>query len=135
MTILKPSRKLFEYLRPKAVIERASFDQFAKLGGVSGEAHQYHLLSNGENKFVLEYGPGVENLVFSLTENEAFEKLAAAIGDYKKVRFHLLWLPGRGVLHCSADVHDDVAMRVIEYYEMRIDEVLTRYDVLVEVVA
>lgn len=134
MTVLKPARKLFEYLRPKAVLKKAHLSHFSKLGDPVG-SHRYHLVGNEQGKFVAEYGVALENMEFTLTENEAFEKLAAFIAAHKKVRLHLLWLANRGVLNCAVDIYHDVVMRVIEYYEIRSDEVLTRYDVLVEVLA
>lgn len=134
MTVFKPAKKLSEYLLKKVILEQAS-SNFVKLGQFIG-LHQYHLLENQDGKFLYEYGVGVNNYDFTLTENDAFEKLSDVISELKKAKFHLLWLPiSRGLDHCTADIHGNVIIRTIEFYEAAIDEILKRYDVMVEAVA
>ncbi len=131
MTVLKPAKVLSHHLKPKIVLEIAS-SAFLKLGETAG-LHQHHLIENSDGLFVYEYGVAVERLEFKLTADEAFSKLANVVSDLNKVKFHLLWLPvSRGLDHCTADIHGNVIVRTIEYYEPRTDEMLTRYDILVE---
>jgi hypothetical protein len=131
--IIKPAEKLSNILKTKVVLERASTTPL-KLGTFDN-LHQFHLVSNSENKFVVEYGVIHDNFEFTLSEDEAFAKLAGKLGELKKIQFHLLWLPvAMGIDYCSAHIHGNVVMRVVEYYAVQTDEILTRYDVLVQAI-
>jgi hypothetical protein len=138
--VIKPAEKLTNVLRTRVVLERASSEQLklggcAVMNGIVAKLHQFHLIGNSENKFVLEYGVAHYDFKFELSEDEAFDKLADKLGEFGKVQFHLLWLPvSRGLEYCTAHIHDNVIMRVIEFYEIRSDEILTRYDILVSAI-
>jgi hypothetical protein len=132
--VIKPAKRLEEILVTKVVMDRAN-SKLLELGKIPNVT-QLRLCENSEGKFQLEYGPSRENLEFVLSEQEAFDKLAEAISEFRRVRFHALLMPvSRGIDHCSLDLHGNVLVRVIEYYEITIDESLTRYDVLVEKIA
>lgn len=132
MSVVKPAKKLSLLLQSRMILETASTTSGLKFNGA--DVKQFHLIADSHNMFLCGYGPAVDLDNFTLMEDQAFEKLAGELGQLKKIKFHLPVLPvSRGVEHCSADLYRDVAIRVIEYYEIRIDEVLTRYDVLVQV--
>lgn len=97
---------------------------------------QFHLIKNSNNKYLLNYGPAAEenNLNFILTEVEAFKNLAAVVNNFEncKIQFHNLVLPIGPAYKASKDFNDKVFIRIIEYYNVYIDEILTRYDILIE---
>jgi hypothetical protein len=41
-------------------------------------------------------------------------------------------VPIKAVEYTRLDLFNNVIVRVVEYYEIRIDEMLTRYDILIE---
>lgn len=132
--IEKPSKELSTLLQTRIMIERANSECVTKQDGVIFK--QFYLLSDKSNAFTdfkSSYGD-IISYDFKLTAKEAFHNLAEAIKAYAaRIRFHMLELPIAGsVDHVIADISSNVIVRMIEYYEIRSDEILTRYDVLVE---
>lgn len=132
MLLSKPSKELAIRLQTKVMLERANTEYVVKHDGFLFK--QFLIIANNKNQFVLNYGPGIENYEFNLTQDEAFEGLAKAVMSHgDRIRFNALAMPVRGGIdHYLMDLNSDVIVRVIEYYEIKIDEILTRYDVLVE---
>lgn len=135
MLIQKPSKELAMLLQTKVMLERANTEIITRIDG--NLIAQFNIISNSKNQFLLNYGPaisGYDDWEFSLTQDQAFSALAEVIkahGD--RIKFNLLMLPpGKQVEHSLIDLNNDVLIRVIEYYEIRLDEILTRYDVIVE---
>lgn len=130
--IEKPAKELSLLLQTKIILERPIVDMLARHD--VDIIKQFNLISNKKNIFLLNIGPVIDDYNFCLNQDEAFKALAESVKSFAdRIRFHLPYLPiSRGVEHCSADISNDVVMRIIEYYEIRIDEILTRYDVLIE---
>lgn len=130
--IEKPAKELAILLQTKIMLERVNTEPGMKSDG--SNIKQFCLLANKQNEFAINYGAVVENLDFSLTQTEAFKNLTNAIQKHgDRIKFHALTMPARaGLEHCVMDLNSDVIMRIIEYYEIRTDEILTRYDILIE---
>jgi hypothetical protein len=99
---------------------------------------QLHLLSieekPDEERFLFGYGAAINStLDFILTKEDAFSMLAHAIKiGKKKVKFHALVVPiGSGIV-ASAERNKNIFMRILKYYEVRIDQIITRYDIMIE---
>ena len=132
MIISKPAKELAVLLQTKVMLERVDTEPGFKQNGDT--IRQLNIVSNNKNQFVINYGVGADNYEFGLTQDQAFEALASAIQKHgDRIKFHALLMPARaGLEHCVMDLNSDVIMRAIEYYDVRIDEILIRYDVLVE---
>ena len=130
MTIIKPAKELALLLQTKVIIERANTEFVLKLNGTN---KQLYLVSNDKNMFKSGYGPLINDNDFNLTQKEAFDYLCDKIKKLDRIRFHLLFLPiTPSVDHVSVDINSNVIMRIIEYYDIMTDEILTRYDILIE---
>lgn len=131
MMIMKPAAKLFALLKPPASWEQRS----ELIGGMRCDGKRYfqfNIVSDESGKFLSGSGPGIDFDGFILTEDEAFGALAGQVRKLDDPIFHLPMLPLRGVDHVMVDIHQGVVIRVVDCYEPRIDQVLTRYDILVE---
>lgn len=129
-----PARELSILLQTKVMLEAPNIDNDIKHDG--NKFKQFNIVSNSKNQFLLNIGPALDEYNFSLTQDEAFKALSEVIqncGD--RLKFNILRLPiprNSGLEHCAVDLHENVIIRIIDYYEIRIDEILTRYDVLIE---
>lgn len=129
--MLKPAKELAILLQTKVMLDRANTEYSVKQDG--SVFKQLNIIANSKNIFAINFGPAA-GYDFTLTQDEAFKALAEAIKNHgDRLRFHLLALPvNAGLEHLSVDINSNVIMRVIEAYEIRIDEIVTRYDILIE---
>jgi hypothetical protein len=129
--ILKPAKELAILLQTKVMIERANSEFITKHDGHLFK--QFNIIANNKNMFALNCGP-TAGYEFTLTQDDAFKALAEVIKKHgDRIKFHLLALPvGKTVDHVTLDINDNVIIRAIDFYEIRIDEILTRYDVIIE---
>jgi hypothetical protein len=131
MMIEKPAKELAQLLQTKIILETPDMSMQIRHDGYVTK--QLNLIANNKNIFLLNIGPAINDYNFSLTQDEAFKALAEQIklfGD--RIKFNLLVIPyTRGIEYCRSDVYEKVTVRTIEYYEIKIDEILTRYDVLI----
>lgn len=129
----KPAKELAILLQSRVMLEVANSKEIAM---INGNNDQFNIVANQKNQFLLNRGPAmsIDHWDFSLTQDQAFKALADAIQSHgDRIKFHLLRLPvTKSIEHCMLDINGNVLIRAIEYYEIRIDEILTRYDVLVE---
>jgi hypothetical protein len=129
--IEKPAKELAQLLQTKIILEVPDMSMRIRHDGQITK--QLNLVANNKNTFLLNIGPAIDDYNFCLTQDEAFKALAEQVklfGD--RIKFNLLVIPyTRGVEYCCSDVYEKVTIRTIEYYEIRIDEILTRYDILI----
>jgi len=90
---------------------------------------QKYLISNSKDLF----SSNIDDLIFDISADAAFDLLAHEIKKYSRIiKFNLMIIPKNGIEYCRLDFYKKVVIRSVEYYEIRIDEILTRYDVLIE---
>lgn len=94
---------------------------------------QLHLIEcKSKGKFLFEYG-ATTSLDFILSKDEAFGNMSNALIILNcKLKFHRMTLPNHSSYKVSEEIFEKVYVRLIEYYEIRLDEILTRYDILIE---
>ena len=129
--IEKPAKELAQLLQTKIILETPDMSMQIRHDGYTTK--QLNLISDNKNAFLLNVGPAIDDYNFSLTQDEAFKALAEQVKLFGNIiKFNLLVIPyTRGIEYCRSDVYEKVTVRTIEYYEMRIDEILTRYDILI----
>lgn len=99
------------------------------LNRLNEDRKQLWILSNYKNMFCSDK----ENLIFDISPEVGLGMLAAEIKKYSKnIKFNLLIIPAKTVQYVRLDFFNNIIIRIIEYYEIRIDEILTRYDILIE---
>lgn len=128
--IVAPAQKLRVLLDDKVDLVDPGAG-FLRLGEIAG-CLQLYLIENQHHKFASGYGAGYNEFNFTLSEDEAFQNLAAVIANLKKVKFHLLWFPTKGIEYVATDIYAKVVVRTAEYHHSEADEIFTRYDVLVQ---
>lgn len=130
----RPAKELAVLLQNKVMLERAYTENLSKING-SNTRKQLVIISNEKDMFAFSYGPAIGyDLEFTLTRNEAFNNLAEAIKSHgDRIQFLLLQVPiNKSFDNVTVDVNNNVIIRIVEYYEVVLDEILTRYDVLIE---
>lgn len=123
--IINPAKLLHENLK-EIVISRPDYDVISRM---SEYKKQLYIKSNSKDMFSTTF----EDYEFIVSKEDAFKGLATAIKDFNQsIKFNMMVLPPKTVLSASLNVVEDTIIRIIEYYDIHVDEILTRYDVLVE---
>lgn len=123
--IVNPAKLLHENLK-EIVINRPDYENIFRMGD---DRKQLYIKSNSKDLFSTTF----DTYDFNISKEIAFAGLAATIKNFhQSVRFNLMVLPPKAVISASINVVENTIIRIIEYYDVQCDEILTRYDVLVE---
>ena len=124
--MLKPAKLLNDHLYGLCVIDKPDLTSLHRL---DDNRKQKYLISNKDNLF----SSNIDDLIFNVSAEDAFKNLAqTVIIHHHFIKFNLMVVPIKAVEYTRLDFFNNVIVRVIEYYEIRIDEMLTRYDILIE---
>lgn len=123
--IIKPAKELLNKLINIHIADANVSD----LTRLDENKKQFYILFNSKDLF----SSNRENLIFDISPEVAFCYLASEIKNFSlAVKFNLMIIPPKAVINSSLNIVDNVIVRSLEYYEIRIDEILTRYDILIE---
>lgn len=123
--IINPAKLLHENLK-EIIVNRPNYENIYRMGD---NRKQLYIKSNSKDLFSTTF----EDYDFSLTKEAAFAGLASAIKMFSQsVKFNIMILPPKTVISASLNVVEDTIIRIIEYYDIYCDEILTRYDILIE---
>ena len=123
--IINPASLLHENLK-EIVISRPDYENIYKM---SDHRKQFYIKSNNKDLFSTTF----DTYDFTVSKEDAFKNLAASIKSFgQSLRFSLMILPPKSVLSASLNVVENTVIRIIEYYDIYCDEILTRYDILIE---
>lgn len=123
--IVNPASLLHENLKDIVV---HSFD-YEAIFKMSDTRKQLYIKSNNKDLFSTTF----DTYDFIISKETAFSGLATSIKKFgQSIRFNLMVLPPKTVISASLNAVEKVVIRIIEYYDIQCDEILTRYDVLIE---
>ena len=123
--IINPANLLHENLK-NVVIDTFDYENIFRM---SDNRKQLYIKSNSKDLFSTSF----DSYDFIVSKEDAFAGLAKAIKDFgMHVKFNLMVLPAKTVISASLNVVEKTVIRIIEYYDIASDEILTRYDVLIE---
>ena len=123
--IINPASLLYENLK-EINISRPDYETISRM---SDFKKQFYIKSNSKDLFSTTF----DTYDFTVSKEDAFKNLAISIKTFSQIiKFNLMVLPPKTVLSASLNIIENIIIRIIEYYDIQCDEILTRYDVLIE---
>ncbi len=122
-----PGKLLQDYLNGIHLV-KPDFE-FKKLG--EPETKQLYIKSNSKNLFSNKF----DDYNFIVSPEDAFHTLAEEIKNFSSdgnIKFNFLIVPFKAVEFVNINIFNEIIIRCISYYDVHIDDILTRYDVLIE---